>query len=354
MRPVNAVVGLALILAGCGHSAPPAAPESGSSQPFAGGSPRRLTFNLGDDRAPVWLPDGSGLLYSFQRLDRPDRDRCLGLLPPDGGRLERTLCDETPAAADSTNVLTEPAPSVDGRLAYLLVGSETIDIAPGYTAVVLGTLGGTAGARVLRTFPYVAPDTVRHDAASQLRWLDATTIVYLAERVGYERPCRGCPIDTLRTGVDVVRLDLSSDATSLAVVPGTRFASAVARGESADVIYYTLGGDSRVYRRVLSTGTVSVAHDFGSGIARDVQVVGARLIALVGGDVSFAFDSVLGYPIQRDRGGPLVLVDLASGAETVLLGNALAFRHPALAPSATRLVAEAVANVADLWMFDLP
>src|SRR6266699_6734275 len=153
MRPVNAVVGLALILAGCGHSAPPAAPESGSSQPFAGGSPRRPTFHLGDDRAPVWLPDGSGLLYSFQRLDRPDRDRCLWLLPPAGGRLERTLCDETPAAADSTNVLTEPAPSVDGRLAYLLVGSETIDIAPGYTAVVLGTLGGTAGARVLRTFP---------------------------------------------------------------------------------------------------------------------------------------------------------------------------------------------------------
>ena len=356
MRPLNAVAGLTLALAGCGHSAAPAAPESGSSRPFAGGSPRRLTFNLGDDRAPAWLPDGSGLLYSLQRRDRPDRDRCLGLLPPDGGRLERTLCDANPAADDSTNVLTEPAPTptADGRLAYLLLGSETIDIAPGYTAVVLGSLDGTAGARVLRTFPYVAPDTVRHDAASQLRWLDATTIVYLAERVGYERPCQGCPIDTLRTGVDVVRLDLSGDVTSLAVVPGTRFASAVARGESADVIYYTLGGDSRVYRRVLSSGTVSVAHDFGSGIARDVQVVGARLIAVVGGDVSFAFDSALGFPIQRDRGGPLVLVDLASGAETVLPGNALAFRHPALAPAATRLVAEAVDNVADLWMFDLP
>src|SRR5205814_1002078 len=182
-------------------------------------------------------------------------------------------------------------------------------------AVVLGTLDGAA-VRVLRTFPYVAPDTVRHDAASQLRWLDSTTIVYLADRVGYERPCQRCPIDTLRTGVDVVRLDLSNAAASLAVVPGTRFASAVAAGESADIIYYTLGGDARVYRRVLSTGTVSVAHDFGTGIARDVQVVGSRLIAVVGGDVSFAFDSALGYPIQRDRGGPLVLVDLASGADT--------------------------------------
>jgi len=354
MRRLTAAVGLALALASCGHSASFVAPGTGSDRPFAGGSPRRLTFNLGDDRAPAWLPDGSGLVYSFQRLDRPDRDRCLGLLPPEGGRLLRTLCDANPAADDSTNVLTEPAPTAGGRLAYLLVGSQAIDITPGYTAVVLGTLGSPAAVQVLRTFPYFAPDTLRHDAASQLRWLDTTTVVYLAERVGYERPCQRCPVDTLRTGVDVVRLGLSGNATSLALIPGTRFASSVAAGESADIIYYTLGGDSRVYRRVLSSGTVSVAHDFGSGIVRDVQVVGARLIAVVGGGVAFAFDSVLGYPIQRDRGGPLVLVDLASGAETVLPGNALAFRHPALAPSGTRLVAEAVDSVADLWMFDLP
>src|SRR5204862_101360 len=87
------------------------------------------------DGVTAWLPDGSGLLYSFQRLDRPDHDRCLGLLPPDGGRLERMLCDANPAADDSTNVLTEPAPTGDGRVAYLLVGSQTIDITPDYTAV---------------------------------------------------------------------------------------------------------------------------------------------------------------------------------------------------------------------------
>src|SRR5437879_277497 len=165
MRRLTAAVGLALALASCGHSASFVAPGTGSDRPFAGGSPQRLTFNLGDDRAPAWLPDGSGLVYSFQRLDRPARDRCLGLLPPDVGRL-----------------------------------------------------------------------------------------------------------------------GLSGNAASLAVIPGTRFASSVAAGESADIIYYTLGGDSRVYRRVLSSGSVSVAHDFGGGIARDVQVVGSRLIAVVGGD----------------------------------------------------------------------
>src|SRR2546421_10331964 len=120
MRPLNAACGPTRALAGGGHSAPPAAPESGSSRPFAGGSPRRLTFNLGDDRAPAWLPDGSGLLYSLQRRDRPDRDRCLGLLPPDGGRLERPPCDANPAADDSTHVLTEPAPPPAGPLAYPL------------------------------------------------------------------------------------------------------------------------------------------------------------------------------------------------------------------------------------------
>jgi hypothetical protein len=36
--------------------------------------PRRLTFNLGDDRTPSWLPDGSGIIYSSEREDRPDHD----------------------------------------------------------------------------------------------------------------------------------------------------------------------------------------------------------------------------------------------------------------------------------------
>src|SRR5205807_1386879 len=115
---------------------------------------------------------------------------------------------------------------------------------------VSGCCHPMAGASSARCATRPPPPPIRPMSSPSL---DPTTIVYLAERVGYERPCQGCPIDTLRTGVDVVRLDLSSDATSLAAVPGTRFASAVARGESADVIYYTLGGDSRVYRRVLST-----------------------------------------------------------------------------------------------------
>lgn len=356
MHRLSAAVGFVLAIAGCGHSAPFAVPDNGSDQPFADGSPRRLTFNVGDDRAPAWLPDESGFLYSLQRRDRRDLDRCLGLLPPDGGRLLRTICDEDPAAQDSTNELTDPAADGAGRLAYVVTGSRLADPVPGYTAIVLGSLSDPIPAAVLRTFPYFAPDTVRHDRASHVAWLRPTSLVYLAEHVGYTPHA----VDTVRTGAAIVRLELGGAVPALTVVPGTRDASSVAVGESADVIYFTLGGDSRVFRRVLSTGAVAVAHDFGAaGIARDVQLAGSRLVAVVGGNVSFAFDPTFGNNVQLDGGGVLHLVDLTSGADSSLPTGPrperpLRFRRPALAPSGTRLVAEAVDSVADLWMFDLP
>jgi hypothetical protein len=351
VRP-RVILSLALAVSGCGHSTPFQSGDAQSSQPFSGGSPRRVTYNLGEDRAPAWLPDESGFVYSFERTDRPDHDRCLAVLPPDGGRIVRIICDRTPAADDSTNVLSDPAVDATGRLAYIVEGSLTGAVGPSYTALVLGTLVDPVSVRVLRIFPDLSLDPALHEGASQIRWLGPSSLVYLAERVGYPRPCRYCALDTVRTGADIERFELTGPPPAVAVVPGTGDASGVAVGESADVIYYTLGGDARVYRRALSTGAVTVVHSF-SGIARDVQVVGSRLIAVVGGNVSFAYDSLLGYTVQTDRGGPLFLVDLVTGSETLLPGGTLAFRHPALSPSGKRVVAEA-GSVADLWVFDLP
>jgi hypothetical protein len=108
---------------------------------------------------------------------------------------------------------------------------------------------------------------------------------------------------------------------------------------STDEIYYTLGGDSRVFRRVLSSGEISIVHDFGSaGIARDVHVAGGRLTAIVGGRVAFSGDPGLG-PTQWDSAGIVHVVDLSSGADVALDGPGL-FRRPALAPAGDRLVAE--------------
>jgi hypothetical protein len=344
---------LALVPAGCKHTAPFQPADYGSQGPFAAGSPRRLTFNLGDDYAPAWLGDGSTIIYTLVRRDTPHFDRCLGLLPAAGGVLSRVICDRAVGYLDSVTVFEEPAPAPDGRLAYVASRAPLGVLAPRRAALVLGTLAAPTVVRVLRSVPYVAPNGTAHDGITQVRWLDASTLVYVAERIDYPRDCCLGKVDTLRTGLELVRLDLSGATPVLQVIAGTLYATSVAPGESADVLYYTVSGETRVHRRVLSSGADSVVHDFGTGIARDVSLVGRRLVAVVGGNVSVTYDTVLGHPVQRDGGGPLHLVDLASGRDTVL-ATPVPFRRPALSPSGTQLVAEGVTGNLDLWVFDLP
>ena len=185
---------------------------------------------------------------------------------------------------------------------------------------------------------------------------------------------RTCETDTIATGLWVALLDVSAPGMPPAAVPGTDFASGVSPGASEDEIYYTLGGDTRVFRRVLSSGDVSVAHDFGpAGIARDVDVAGGRLTAIVGGRVAFSVDPTLG-PTQWDSGGMVHVVELSSGTDVVLPGPGL-FRRPALSPAGDRIVAEGypvrtaqvidpatqqettvttVGRAGDLYLFDTP
>jgi len=356
MRTLPRLAVLLLSLLGCEHAAPFGAESYGSNHPFQAGSPHRLTYNPGQDRAPAWLPDESGIVYSFERTDRPDRDRCLGILPPEGGQRISTICDVVPAADDSTDVFTEPATDAAGRLVYFTTSSLIRALTPASAALLLSSRAGPPTVRTLVTFPYYASDTAPRHGAAQLRWLGTDALVYVAERIGYEGHCKGCPLDSVRTGVAIDRLDLNQTPPHVDVLPGTRFASSVAVGATSDVIYYTLGGDSRVFRRILSLGTDSTVFDFGgSGIARDVQVIGSRLVAVVGGNVSFGFDPTLGYTVQRDSGGPVHVVDLSTGADSILTPGSPAWRHPALSPSGKRLVVEAYANgTSDLWEFDLP
>ena len=353
-RPGRAL-GLALMLAGCEHSAPFAAGDYGSHQPLTPGSPARLTYNLGDDYAPAWLPGASGIVYTLVQLDTPHFERCLGWLTATGGTLSRVVCDRAPGYLDSVTVFEEPAVAADGRLAYVASRSALGKIAADRSALVLGTLADPTDVRPVRSIPYTAPNGTVHDAIMQVHWLDGHTLVYLAERVDYPRACSSCRPDTLRTGLELVLLDVSPAVPVPQVVPSTLYATSVAPGESGDVIYYTLIGESRVHRRTLSSGADSVVHDFGAGIARDVTVIGTRLVAVVGGSVSVAYDSVLGHPVQADGGGPLYVVDLASGGATVL-SSALSFRRPALSPSGGggHLVVDVVSASLDLWMFDLP
>lgn len=331
---------LALVaVIGCGHTEPFGTPPAGTDQPFDPSPPVRLTLNRGADRRAAWLPDGSSILYSTQPLGRQDYDVCLAVLPPSGGRQRALTCDLSPTSGTSTDALESAAPATDGRLAFVAATSGIGARVPDAEAIVLASVDDPAGRRVLRPVPYMIPGGRAHGGISQLRWMGPDRLLYLGELVTVLTPCQTCVKDTLRSGLDVVWLSVNDPSASPQRVPGTDYASGVSPGSSEDEIYYTLGGDARVYRQVLSTGAVSVAYDFGvSGIARDVHVVGNRMAAVVGGRVTFGTDPSLG-PTQWDSGGVLHVVNLQDGSDVTLDGPGL-FRRPQLSPSAASVVAE--------------
>ena len=133
-------------------------------------------------------------------------------------------------------------------------------------------------------------------------------------------------------------------------------------GDAPETIVYTLAGDSRVYRKELATGATTVLHDFGtSGIARDAVVQGNRLLAVVGGFVTFTVDPTAGLT-QFDLGGPIYQVDLATGQQLQLPDGAVprVFRHPVISPTGA-VAAEGYAvrgsfveRVADLMLYPAP
>ena len=353
------------LLAGCGHEVPFETEDPHVEGPRTSASPIRLTYNDGDDRTPAWLPDGSAIIYSSERLDLPDGDRCLNLLPAGGGAVQREFCARGADQADSTHRFEAPAVRA-GRIAFLRAVS-TIGLQKGPAMhLMLGPADDPASASPVTIVPYAAPSGRTHGNVSHLTWLNDSRLVYLGEDLFYQ----GSTFlpDTFTTGLEIVRLE-TAPAISFSIVPGTEYASSVAAGGDDDTIVYTLGGDTRVFRQALASGAVSVLHDFGeAGIARDVQLHGNRLVAIVGGSVLFQFEDAHGM-VQRDEGGNLHIVNLATGSSIVHARPDVLFRRPALSPDGTALVVEvspfapvhvgpdsefnATNHRPDLWLFDL-
>ena len=361
----------ALAAFACEHSTAFSPADQGNATPFAAGSPAQITFSAGDDRTASWLPDGSAIIYSSEQLDRRDHDRCLQFLPPTGGRVTRRACSLLPASLDdSTDRYEAPAVSPAGDLIYTLARSW-IGLQKGpRQALVLGTLAQPfAGARELTPIPYFASSGRTHSSVAEISWAGPGRVVYLGQMLFYE----GSTFypDTFYTGLDVVVGDISGTGITLTALPGTDYASGVSV-DPADpsLIYFTLGGDSKVYRQSLASGERTVLLDFGVGhVVRDPQVSGRHLVAVIDGSVLYQYEDAHGY-VQRDEGGDLAIVDLADGSVQLVQRPETLFRRPAIAPDGSRFVVEASPRVPvhvdpqsdfnainhrpDLWLFDLP
>jgi hypothetical protein len=354
----HATWALLLAAVGCGHSEPFPPAGDGAQVPFDPSSPVRLTFSPADDRAPAWWPDGSGLLYVFRSADYPDGDRCLGILPPQGGARRLEKCISGDVAHDSVNAFEVAAIDAGGSLAWVeQVGLRgTTSVLRG--SIRSGTLRSTDRGTVVQTLPYVAPDGRAHATATHLHWLHPGTLVYVGADIALTSSCPVCKLDTLMLARDIMTLDHSAPP---AIVPGTSTATSVWPSADGTTVYYTLGGDSRVLQQVLNTGAVSPLFDFGAlGIARDVVVRDSTLVAIVGGAVTWAPEPTLQSQefVQRDGGGVLFHVNLNSGVVTPLSTLPFLVRHPALAPDGRWIAAEvrtpAPTMPTDLYLFEVP
>lgn len=334
------VVALALAptlaaLAACEHAQPFGAASGEPNVPYTAAFPRQLTFNTAADLSPSWLPDGSGIIYSFS-LAQADNDLCLGILPGEGGHRLRTIC-HTPVEgdADSTNALSEPAVGPGGALAYLRASSMLGALAPSRLELVAATLSAPEPGRVVIRFPYTAADGLLHASASHLHWLSATALVYLAEQVVYFT--HGSFADTVVSPLEIVRVSLAGDSAALTLVPGTAGATSLTV-DSAGAIIYTLTGDTRVYRLASAGGAPGVLYDFGSaGIPSDVQVSGRVIVAIIGGRLT------------RATVGDSVVVPIPSPDTTQVL------RRPALASSGARVVVQmSGSRPSNLWLLEVP
>lgn len=337
-------------LTACTHGEPFQTPDFGTDQPAGQSAPARLTFSADVDLDAAWLADESGLLYTGDRRDVGDV-RCVMVLPPSGGRATRSLC---PAAADTFNVFLAAASAADGRLAFVREDRNRGAPYPGRAELAIAAAESSGAPRVLRSIPLTLAGQPTYNAVHQIRWLGSDALVY---RGGFDGvvcplggPCGPGASIPVSSGFGLVRHPLDSAQGAPAFIPGTDNASSVAVSADGDAVYYTVTGQSRVYRLVLSTGAVTVVYDQPGVTVRDVQVAGNRLVVVAGGRVS-AFQGAGVGLLQSDAGGDLQLVDIGTGTFTVLNPPNTFFQHPSLSPSGARLVAE---SGGDLWLFTLP
>jgi len=354
-----AAVWLAAAVTACEHTATFELPiyTPNGPPPLGSGPALRLTYNPGTDLYPMWMSGGSEILYSAARVDRADHDHCFAVLPSTGGTISGYVC-RTSAPDDSINAFEGASLGPGGRIAYVRASSPRLPVpplVPQWEALVVAPLADPNNAIELRSLDYTAPSGRIHQGISHIGWLGPSRLVYLGESVTYPGACSGCPPDTVRTGIEIMTLDFGGATPVLATVPGTDSASSVAVGATGDTIYFTRNGDSRVYRYTFSSTQTDTIHDFApAGIARDVGVAVGRLCAVVGGNIIYVVDSILGAR-QVDGGGELHFVTLANGAETVIGGPSTFFRRPAFSPDGTHVVAEMwTLGRGDIWRLDVP
>jgi len=142
-RPAAAC--LAILLAACGHSEPFVAPPHERTGPFVGGTPIQLTYSPLSDYEPAFSADGQWITYQFER-GTPDRDRCIGIIPAEGGSRRHELCAWSRDQATRAEGLAAAVLLADGRMLFAMHSGLPLNLTSNQAALYLGPADSVAGA----------------------------------------------------------------------------------------------------------------------------------------------------------------------------------------------------------------
>lgn len=325
------LLGLSLFAGACAHGEPFDFSRPPNETPLDPTPPVRLTLNPREDQFPAWMPDGSGLIYSYFE----GRDGCLAELPPTGGQIRRTRCYQGVGSEDSVDAFSSASPRNRNELAWVEQHSFQDRVVPDYGSIMLGSLDPQVPATQLVRLPYLASSGAPHVTATSLRWLSADRLAYIGNDLFVRRACQGCKLDTILVPEDVVLLDRGTGTRTL--LPNSTSTTSIWPNADSTGLYYTVLGDTRVWQRDLLSGAGTPVHDFGSFVD-DVSLAGSRLVATLGN-------------------GSIATYDLGSGAVDSLAVFQYRYRRPVLSPDGRHVAAEGYFNgslTPDLWLFTLP
>ncbi|MGE5927528.1 MAG: hypothetical protein ACM357_09250 [Gemmatimonadota bacterium] len=226
---------LALLGTACTHGDPFSVDDYRTQVPFHDTDPARLTYSEYADLDPAWLPDGSGVLYSYTHTDSPERDRCLGVLPRTGGQRVREICRRTLADRDTIDGLGLPAVSAGGRLAFRRSAASLSGTLPEHTELVAGTLVDPFGGPILRRLPFTGPDGRFYVDLSQPQWTGESGLVFVGQVEEIVSPCPGCDPFVVRRNAGIIHL-LADGSGTVSPLPGTETVTSLAAGSDRSLL----------------------------------------------------------------------------------------------------------------------
>ncbi len=317
----------------------------------------QLTFNPARDYWPTWSEDGKSILYQFGQPGRRDDDRCLGLLPAEGGTQIWTLCDDRVSQADSSNSFSAFALGSDGRLLYLeavgrvgTASGHVTQIRPDHTVLWLADTAHPFLRRALVTMPQVVGDS-SIDWLADATWVGQNEFIAIGAVFEPTPPDPQARVDTAFYGLLLVRGTIGATGASLAPIAGTDGASGYALAQHNTSVIVSRR-DSRVLTRVpLGGGTPTVITTLPATIGSSVLGLSCRedqcIVATGTTPIAFrqrgtgARGNSTGSASRQVLGG-LWQVALNTGSASILttplLANGPLWATPRLAPGSRNVI----------------